>query len=153
MRRSGPYESPSGPGSGMDNAGRSHPPGNGLRSERSVGKTLSGRKGILIMTQKGERIVVPKFKTEAEEAQWWYINREKIEDVLINAMDSGTIRRGTSQRLATEARVSRNVTIRMAEADLDLGRKQGEEKGLPYQTYIKSVLHEALVKRERHRTG
>jgi len=105
------------------------------------------------MTQKGERIVVPKFKTEAEEAQWWYINREKIEDVLINAMDSGTIRRGTSQRLATEARVSRNVTIRMAEADLDLGRKQVEEKGLPYQTYIKSVLHEALVKRERHRTG
>ncbi len=50
-------------------------------------------------THKGERIVVPKFKTEA---------------------------------------------------DLDLARKQAEEKGLPYQTYIKSVLHEALMKRERH---
>jgi len=42
-----------------------------------------------------------------------------------------------------------NVTIRMAETDLDLARKQAEEKGLPYQTYIKSVLHEALVKRQR----
>jgi predicted DNA binding CopG/RHH family protein len=105
------------------------------------------------MTQKGERIVVPKFKTEAEEAQWWYNNREKVEDALINAMDNGTIRRGTAQRLATEARASRNVTIRIAEADLDLARRQAEEKGLPYQTYIKSVLHEALVKRERRRAS
>jgi predicted DNA binding CopG/RHH family protein len=105
------------------------------------------------MTQKGERIVVPKFKTEAEEAQWWYNNREKVEDALINAMDNGTIRRGTAQRLAIEARASRNVTIRIAEADLDLARRQAEEKGLPYQTYIKSVLHEALVKRERRRAS
>jgi predicted DNA binding CopG/RHH family protein len=87
---------------------------------------------------KSERIIVPKFKTEAEEAR---------------AMDNGTIRRGTSQRLTSEARSSRNVTIRMAEADLNLARKQVEEKGLPYQTYIKSVLHEALMKRERRRAS
>lgn len=35
--------------------------------------------------------------------------------------------------------------IRMAEANLDLARKQAEEKGLSRQTYIKSVLHEAMV--------
>ena len=105
------------------------------------------------MAHKGERIVVPKFKTEAEEAQWWYDNREKVEDALINAMDNGTIRRGAAQRLTNEARASRNVTIRMAEADLDLARRQAEEKGLPYQTYIKSVLHEALVKQERRRAS
>jgi predicted DNA binding CopG/RHH family protein len=101
------------------------------------------------MAHKGERIVVPKFKTEAEEARWWYDNREKVEDALIHAMDNGTIRRGTAPRLTSEARASRNVTIRMAEADLNLARKQAEDKGLPYQTYIKSVLHEALLKRER----
>ncbi len=28
-------------------------------------------------------------------------------------------------------------------------RKQAERKGLPYQTYIKSLLHETLVERER----
>lgn len=83
------------------------------------------------MAQNGERLVVPKFKTEAEEAQWWYDNREKVEDALINAMDNGTIRRGTAQRVVSEARASRNVSIRMAEADLDLARKQAEEKGLP----------------------
>jgi predicted DNA binding CopG/RHH family protein len=105
------------------------------------------------MADKGERIVAPKFKTEAEEAQWWYDSREKVEDALINAMDTGTIRHGAAQRLTSEARASRNVTIRIAEADLDLARKQAEEKGLPYQTYIKSVLHEALVKRGRRRAS
>lgn len=101
------------------------------------------------MSQKSERIVVPKFDTEAEEAQWWYDNREKVEEALISAMENGTIRQGTAQRLTTEARASRNVTIRVAEADLDLARKQAQERGLPYQTYIKSIIHEALVKRER----
>ncbi|MBI3645974.1 MAG: hypothetical protein HY233_08435 [Acidobacteriales bacterium] len=96
---------------------------------------------------------MPKFKTEAEEAQWWYDNRHQLEDALVNAMDNGTIRRGTAKQLTSRARASRNVTIRMAETDLDLARKQAEEKGLPYQTYIKSVLHEALVKRERHRAS
>ena len=41
---------------------------------------------------------------------------------------------GTAQRLTSEARTSRNVTIRMAEPDLDLARKQAEKIGLPYQT-------------------
>jgi predicted DNA binding CopG/RHH family protein len=105
------------------------------------------------MAQQGERMTVPKFKTEAEEAQWWYDNRERVEEALMNAMDNGTIQRGTAQRMASEARASRNVTIRMVEADLGLARKQAEEKGLPYQTYIKSVLHEALTKRERRKAG
>ena len=94
-------------------------------------------------------IGVPKFKTEAEEAQWWYDNRGKVEDALIDAMDYGTIRRGTALRLTSEARASRNVTIRLAEADLHLARKQAEEKGFPYQTCIESVMHEALVRTRR----
>jgi len=101
------------------------------------------------MKKSNESLVVPKFKTEADEAQWWHDNRDKIEQALSNAMDNGTIRQGTAQRLSREAKTSKNVTIRMAEADLDLARKQAEAKGLPYQTYIKSLLHEALVKSER----
>jgi predicted DNA binding CopG/RHH family protein len=151
--RSGSYESASCPGSGVDDAERRKPADNSLRCERAAGKALPGGKGIVIMAQKAERMVVPKFKTEAEEARWWYDNREKVEDALIHAMDNGTVRRGTARRLTSEARASRNVTIRMVEADLDLARRQAEEKGLPYQTYIKSVLHEALVKRERRKAS
>ena len=105
------------------------------------------------MVDKVERVVVPKFQTEAQEAQWWYENRDKVERALMNAMDSGTIQHGAAQRLTRARSASRNITIRMAEADLDLARRQAEARGLPYQTYIKSVLHETLVRRRRRRTS
>jgi predicted DNA binding CopG/RHH family protein len=105
------------------------------------------------MARRSERIVVPKFETEAEEAQWWYKNRGEVEDALIKAIDNGTIESGVAQRLTREARATRNVTLRLAEADLHLARRQAEQRGLPYQTYIKSVLHEALMKRDRRRAS
>jgi predicted DNA binding CopG/RHH family protein len=94
---------------------------------------------------------VPKFATEAEEAKWWDNHRDMIEENLIQALDTGTAERGIARRVVRELRAARNVTIRIAEADLDLARKQAQEQGLPYQTYIKSVLHQALVQRERGR--
>jgi predicted DNA binding CopG/RHH family protein len=45
------------------------------------------------------------------------------------------------------------VALRIPAADLALARKQAEQKGLPYQTYIKSVLHETLAAREKQRAG
>jgi hypothetical protein len=45
------------------------------------------------MAQKREGIVVPRLETEAEEAQWWYDNRGKVEEAVITAMGDGTIRR------------------------------------------------------------
>ena len=107
----------------------------------------------MTMQTKADRPKVPKFPTEAEEAKWWDNHKEMVEENLIQAIKAGTVRRSTAQRLVREARASRNVTIRMAEADLDLARKQAEEKGLPYQTYIKSVLHEELMKRDQRRAS
>ena len=101
------------------------------------------------MPAKADRQTVPKFASEAEEANWWDAHQDMVEENLIRAIEDGTVQRGTAKRLVLKARASRNITIRMAEADLDLARKQAEQKGLPYQTYIKSVLHEALVKQER----
>jgi predicted DNA binding CopG/RHH family protein len=104
----------------------------------------------MTMPAKADRMKVPRLATEAEEAKWWDDHKKMVERNLIQAMRDGTVQRGTAQRLARAARSSRNVTIRMAEADLDLARRQAETKGLPYQTYIKSVLHEELVKRQAH---
>jgi hypothetical protein len=50
------------------------------------------------MSQKSEQLLAPKFKTEAEKAQWWYDNREKVEGALIRAMDTGTIRKVKRER-------------------------------------------------------
>ena len=101
------------------------------------------------MPTKADRPKVPRFETEAEEAKWWDDHREMIEENLIQAIRDGTANRSAAKRLVREARQSKNVTIRMAEGDLDLARKQAAEKGLPYQTYIKSLLHQALQEEAR----
>lgn len=40
--------------------------------------------------------------------------------------------------------LSRLVSIRLPEPDIVLAQRLAQSKGLPYQTYIKSLLHEAL---------
>jgi len=43
-------------------------------------------------------------------------------------------------------RKSRSVTIRIAVRDLETAQRLAERKGLPYQTYMKMLLHQALEK-------
>ena len=45
------------------------------------------------------------------------------------------------------------VALRIPAADLTLARKQAEHKGLPYQTYITSLLYETLAEREKRKEG
>lgn len=41
---------------------------------------------------------------------------------------------------------SKLVSIRLNSVDLALATKLATQKGLPYQTYIKSLLHESLMR-------
>ncbi|SRR5258706_9564938 len=40
--------------------------------------------------------------------------------------------------------VTQPVTIRLSAPDIAIARQLSKDKGLPYQTYIKMLLHEAL---------
>jgi predicted DNA binding CopG/RHH family protein len=105
------------------------------------------------MKKQLQRIVVPNFATEAEEAEWWYENRHAHDKIFHTAVKSGKAQTLTREKLLQRVAASRKkpspvVALRIPETDLALARKQAEEKGLPYQTYIKSVLHETLMKRE-----
>jgi len=62
--------------------------------------------------------ILPQFGSEADEALWWDEHRAQVEENLGAAIRSGTALRGTAQRVAREARASKNVTIRMPLADL-----------------------------------
>ena len=42
--------------------------------------------------------------------------------------------------------VTQSVTIRLNAPDVEAARQLSKLKGLPYQTYIKGLLHEALVR-------
>jgi predicted DNA binding CopG/RHH family protein len=105
------------------------------------------------MPGKAKRPKVPAFKTEREEARWWDENKEMIERNLISAMKDGTAQRGTAVRLAAEARASKNITIRLPIADIERAQNLSAVKGLRYQTFIKMLLHEALDREEKRRTG
>jgi len=41
---------------------------------------------------------------------------------------------------------TRHISIRLSAVDLRLANKLAAAKGLPYQTYIKSLLHESLLR-------
>ena len=98
------------------------------------------------------------FATEAEEAQWWYRNRNLHGKELLTAVKDGEAQVLTKEKLRERIAVSRKapapvVALRIPEADLAMARKQAERKGLPYQTYIKSLLHETLSEREKRKAG
>ena len=102
--------------------------------------------------------IVPAFATEAEEADWWYQNRNVHGKELLEAVRRGEAKILTKEELLRRIEASKKkpapvVALRIPEADLTLARKQAEQKGLPYQTYIKSLLHETLVEREKRRAG
>ena len=96
------------------------------------------------------------FASEAEEAAWWFKNREQHRKHL--AAKSGDAVILTQERLrerlaAAGKRPTQVISLRIPEADLALARKQAEQKGLPYQTYIKSLLHETLISRAKRKAG
>ncbi len=93
-----------------------------------------------------QRQAMPAFKSEAEEAEWWYKNRARLDKHLIEAAKKGTLKRLDQATLKARLSASRSrvISIRLPEDDIGLARQQALEKGLPYQTYIKSVLHQAL---------
>jgi hypothetical protein len=97
---------------------------------------------------------LPAFTSEADEAAWWYTNRNAHGAQLRAAVKGGMAVRLTQKALLDRLAVSKKapaqvVALRIPQADLALARKQAEVKGLPYQTYIKSLLHEALAEREK----
>lgn len=107
---------------------------------------------------KQNKLMVPAFTTEAEEAQWWYQNRNVHGKQLLAAVKTGEAKILTKEELRRRIEASKKtpapvVALRIPAADLALARKQAEQKGLPYQTYIKSLLHETLAKREKQKAG
>jgi len=87
-----------------------------------------------------KQITIPKFRTEAEEAKWWDSHPEVATEIMRRAIRSGRARRAVPLK---------TVTIRLPVPDLKAARDLAHHKGLPYQTYIKMLLHEALERERR----
>ena len=87
-----------------------------------------------------KHIANPKFRTEAEEAAWWDSHPEVATEIMKRAIKSGKARRAVPLK---------TVTMRLPVPDLKAAQDLAQHKGLPYQTYIKMLLHEALERERR----
>ncbi len=96
-------------------------------------------------TQATTKRKVPRFQSEKEEAAWWDKNRAELDKDFVNAAREGRLKRLSTEQLgARVAGATKVISLRLLEEDLTLAREQAARKGLPYQTYLKSLLHEAL---------
>ena len=95
----------------------------------------------------------PRFRNEAQEAEWWAKNQDFIANRFEQAKAAGKLGKGTVARLARDrARQSGSsptITIRLAESDLARARTLASQKGLRYQTYVKMLLRQALDSEEK----
>ena len=93
-----------------------------------------------------EKRPIPAFQSETEEAEWWFRNRARLDRDFVKAAKMGKLKRLDQATLKARLAVSKSrvVSIRLPEDDIELARQQATQRGLPYQTYIKSVLHQAL---------
>jgi len=76
----------------------------------------------------------PRFRSEAQEAEWWDQHQELIADLLVKHGRRGAV-------------PTKNIAVRLPVTDLARARKIAERRGVGYQVVIKTLLHEAL-KRE-----
>jgi predicted DNA binding CopG/RHH family protein len=88
------------------------------------------------------KLDTPAFKDEAEEAEWWFQHSDQLQVHFERALADGTLTHGTTARRMGIP----TTTIRLDPEDISLARVQAEKRGLKYQTYLKMLIHEALIK-------
>ncbi|SPF54295.1 conserved hypothetical protein [Candidatus Sulfopaludibacter sp. SbA4] len=92
-----------------------------------------------------KQLIVPKFATEAEEADWWDQHIYIVGENLIEAIENGTAHRGGPAALLRETRV---VQVRLPNNDLDRIERLAEAKGISNQACIGMLLRKALDREE-----
>ncbi len=92
------------------------------------------------MPKEMKPITIPKFRTTDQEADWWESREGK-------RIATEIMRRGIATGTAKRRKVPlKTVTMRLPEPDIEAAKDLAFRKGIPYQTYIKMLLHEAIEK-------
>jgi hypothetical protein len=90
-----------------------------------------------------DRLEVPKFASEEEEANWWFENRVNLEEEFLEAARTGRLRSGsTPLRRAREA--SNTTAIHLSDSDLAAIRRLAAQRGQDEDACAAAILHRAL---------
>jgi predicted DNA binding CopG/RHH family protein len=90
---------------------------------------------------------LPKFENEAEEARWWYENQDSLAEEFHHAATNGTLKSGTAMRRSLELEAA--STVQLDPSDISKARPLAEKRGLDYQAYLQTLIHEALEREEK----
>ena len=81
----------------------------------------------------------PKFRSEAEEAAWW----DAHEDYIVERLKKHGRVIGPLKIKRREP-PTKAISIRIPVDDLKRVQSSAQQKGIPYQTYIKDLVHKAV---------
>ena len=94
---------------------------------------------------------MPKFASEAEEADWWasrqgreFVKRKSAEPLKKGAAPKGSRVVGQLNRTPTV-----QIALRLPEPDITKAREIASRKGVGYQTLLKMLVHEGLGREAR----
>ena len=95
----------------------------------------------------------PRFRNESQEADWWaspagctYVRQKSVEQAS-KRNNAG----GSSLVDTLNKKSSVQIALRLTAADLAQARKIAERKGIGYQTFLKMLVREGLVRETRRR--
>ena len=93
-----------------------------------------------------ETFEVPIFLSEAEEAEWWFENREAAGCHLARAVGNGTAQsvRDLLGDYGLRLKGFREIAVPIVEEDVELARKLATGKETSYRELMGKLLHKAL---------
>jgi len=89
------------------------------------------------------KLPLPDFKTEAEEADWYYEHRDSLDDYFERVNDP----RSFAQMLLEDHNIvidPNTVTLSLPAGDLQLARQQAASRGVEDEKYLADLIHRAL---------
>jgi hypothetical protein len=93
-----------------------------------------------------DKLKMPKFEKEKEEADWWAANPDFALQVLQQAKDEGRLENGSVARRIAALEAAKDAALKLDVADITLANKLAERKGIERETYLKELIHAALLK-------
>ena len=100
---------------------------------------------------KKKSLKMPKFRTGSEEADWWAspAGRAYVKQKSAESQSKQNKAAGSSLVATLNKKSSVQIAIRLPEADLAQARKIAERKGIGYQTLLKILVREGLIREAR----
>lgn len=109
---------------------------------------------------KPEKMTKAEIEAEAAYADWAYAHRDEFEKMAVEKLkrlakmtkeERAAEERKEKQMMDAEIAASKlkQVTLRLRVGDIELAKKQCVAQGVPYQTWMKYLLHRALAAEQR----